>query len=234
LFACSLTGSQRAWPAVAACLAVCLLAAAWASVSPAYSARHPRGLNIIYYGDGPQPRWLIETFGPPDEAYLAGNGFPARDEDYLQGGSVAARGRLKPTGDLQLPYPALTLGERSTVNSLTSVKATLHGGRGGMVGIVVDPGSGIHRIRSEGPDAFVQSAGQQGPAFVRFHGVPGRPVNLESAYPADTTPTLVVYTEARMRSLRVSVEAGQAGASGRTDGFDITNTSVSAGLKLRL
>ncbi len=51
---------------------------------------------------------------------------------------------------------------------------------------------------------------------------------------ARLTPTLVVYTEARMRSLRVSVEAGQAGASGRTDGFDITNTSVSAGLKLRL
>ncbi len=51
---------------------------------------------------------------------------------------------------------------------------------------------------------------------------------------ARLTPTLVVYTEARMRSLRVSVDAGQAGASGRTDGFDITNTSVSAGLKLRL
>jgi len=51
---------------------------------------------------------------------------------------------------------------------------------------------------------------------------------------ARLTSTLVVYTEARMRSLRVSVEAGQAGASGRTDGFDITNTSLSAGVKLRL
>lgn len=51
---------------------------------------------------------------------------------------------------------------------------------------------------------------------------------------ARLSPTLVVYTEARMRSLSVSVEAGQAGASGRTDGFDITNTSLSAGVKLRL
>ncbi len=51
---------------------------------------------------------------------------------------------------------------------------------------------------------------------------------------ARLTSNLMVYTEARMRSLRVSVEAGQAGASGRTDGFDITNTSISAGVKLRL
>lgn len=51
---------------------------------------------------------------------------------------------------------------------------------------------------------------------------------------ARLTSSLVIYGEARMRSLRVSVEAGQAGASGRTDGFDITNTSLSAGLKLRL
>ena len=43
-----------------------------------------------------------------------------------------------------------------------------------------------------------------------------------------------VFTEARMRSLRPSVEAGQAGASGRTDGFDITSTSISAGLKFLL
>lgn len=51
---------------------------------------------------------------------------------------------------------------------------------------------------------------------------------------ARLTSNLLVYTEARMRSLRVSVEAGQAGASGRTDGFDITNTSISAGVKVRL
>lgn len=51
---------------------------------------------------------------------------------------------------------------------------------------------------------------------------------------ARLTSNLVVYTEARMRSLRVSVEAGQAGASGETDGFDIINTSISAGVKLRL
>lgn len=43
-----------------------------------------------------------------------------------------------------------------------------------------------------------------------------------------------VFTEARYRSLRPSVEAGQAGASGRTDGFDISSGSISAGLKFLL
>lgn len=61
-------------------------------------------------------------------------------------------------------------------------------------------------------------------------------INLQAiaGVEARVTSNLVVYTEARMRSLRVSVEAGQAGASGETDGFDITNTSLSAGVKLRL
>lgn len=51
---------------------------------------------------------------------------------------------------------------------------------------------------------------------------------------ARLTSTLRVYTEARVRSVRPSVEAGQAGASGRTDGFDITSASISAGVKVRL
>jgi len=51
---------------------------------------------------------------------------------------------------------------------------------------------------------------------------------------ARLTSRLLVFTEARLRSLRPSVEAGQAGASGRTDGFDITSTSVSAGVKVRM
>lgn len=45
---------------------------------------------------------------------------------------------------------------------------------------------------------------------------------------------VTVFTEARFRSLRPSVEAGQAGASGRTDGFDISSSSISAGLRFRL
>lgn len=64
----------------------------------------------------------------------------------------------------------------------------------------------------------------------------GTGLNLQAiaGVEARLTSTLRVYTEARVRSLRPSVEAGQAGASGRTDGFDITSTSISAGVKLRL
>ncbi|MDP3572498.1 MAG: outer membrane beta-barrel protein [Archangium sp.] len=51
---------------------------------------------------------------------------------------------------------------------------------------------------------------------------------------ARLTSSLRVFTEARVRQMRPSVEAGQAGSSGRTDGFDITSTSISAGVKFRM
>jgi opacity protein-like surface antigen len=51
---------------------------------------------------------------------------------------------------------------------------------------------------------------------------------------AKLSSNVKVFAEGRVRSMRPSVEAGQAGASGRTDGFDITSTSISAGLKFLL
>ena len=51
---------------------------------------------------------------------------------------------------------------------------------------------------------------------------------------AHLSGNLAVFVEGRLRSLRPSVEAGQAGASGRTDGFDISSGSISAGVKFKL
>ena len=187
---------RSAWVLVSLCVVVVAGAATVANRTPAFAADHPRGLNITYYDDrANQPRWLVGSVGPPDEAFLAARGFPARDEEYFQFGLLKARGRFKAAATQSLAAPSFDVKDVTTRDGTTVARGVLHSGRGGyLLGVGAAPGSGIRAIRVDGQEAIgaVQLQGKE-PALVRLWGLGTRDVPMEVAFAADAAPKLVLF-----------------------------------------
>jgi len=205
---------RSAWVLVSLCAVVVAGAAAVANRTPAFAADHPRGLNITYYDDrANQPRWLVASVGPPDEAFLAARGFPARDEDYLQFGLLKARGRFKAAATQSLAAPSFDVKDVTTREGTTVMRGVLRSGRGGfLLGVGAAPGSGLRAIRVDGQDA-ISAAQLQGkdPALVRLWGMGTRDVPMEVAFAADAAPKLVLFE----RSLLPDSDEGRSLAAAR-------------------
>jgi hypothetical protein len=188
--------SRAAWALSALCAVVVAGAAAVASQTPAYVAGHPRGLNIVYYDDpAAKPRWLIGFVGAPDERFLQAQGFPQRDEEYLQLGLLKAQGRFKDTTGPHLRAPSFTVNQVATQGRITVVRGTLRSGRGGFqIGIGIAPSSGVQSIRLENQPAVGtdQLKGKE-PTFVRVWGIGTREVPMEISFDAATAPKLTLY-----------------------------------------
>jgi hypothetical protein len=188
--------SSSAWALSALCAVVVAGAAVVASQTPAYSAAHPRGLNIVYYDDqAAKPRWLIGFVGAPDERYLKAQRFPPRDEEYRQLGLLKGEGRFKDAIGPHLPAPTFIVNEVATQGATTLVRGTLRSGRGGFqIGIGVAPNSGIQSIRldSQAAVSVDQLKGKE-PTFVRVWGVGTREVPMEVSFDAAAAPRLTLY-----------------------------------------
>ena len=196
VFAASEPRPRSAWILVSLCIVVAAGAAAVANRTPAFTAEHPRGLNVIYYDDrAAQPRWLVGFVGPPDESFLAAQGFPARDEEYLQFGLLKAQGRFKPAAAQILPAPSFRVTDVATRDGTTVVRGMLRSGRGGyLLGAGAPPGSAIRSIRVD--DQQVTGAARlQGkePLLLRFWGLGTREVPIEVAFATGATPRLVLF-----------------------------------------
>ncbi len=188
-------GSADRVPA-AICAIVVVGAAAIASQTPAYAPDHPRGLNVVYYDDrSAAPRWLIGFEGAPDEAFLAAQGFPARDEVYRQLGLTDAKGRFKPALDQRLPPPTLTLHELTTHGGTTVARGTLRSGRGGfLIGLGFAQDSGVKSLRLDDQEvADPARLGGKAPVITRFWGAGTRDVPVEIAFDGTAAPTVILY-----------------------------------------
>jgi hypothetical protein len=166
-----------------------------ASRTPAFTAEHPRGLNVVYYDDrAGRPRWLVGFVGPPDEAFLAAQGFPPKDDDYLQFGLLKAQGRFKVAAPQDLPPPSFVVKEVATRDGTTVVSGVLRSGRGGfLLGAGFAPGAGVRSIRVDGQQAIgAEQLQHNEPALVRLWGLGTRDVPMEIAFAADTAPKLVL------------------------------------------
>jgi hypothetical protein len=181
---------------VAVCATVVVGAAAIASRAPAYAPDHPRGLNVVYYDDkSAAPRWLIGFEGAPDEAFLAAQGFPARDQTYRQFGLIDSAGRFKPALDQRLSPPTLTLHEVSTQGGTTVARGTLRSGRGGfLVGVGFAPDSGVQSLRLDNQEvAGPARLRGKAPVLTRFWGAGTRDVSVEIAFDGAAAPTVILY-----------------------------------------
>ena len=188
--------SRAAWGLSALCVVVVAGAAAVASQTPAYSAGHPRGLDIVYYDDlAAKPRWLIGFIGAPDEAFLKAQGFPQKDEEYRQVGLLKAQGRFKDATGPHLPAPSFTVNEVATQGGTTMVRGMLRSGRGGFqLGIGAAPNSGVQSILLDSqPAVSVDQLKGKEPTFVRIWGIGTRDVPMEISFDAATTPKLTLY-----------------------------------------
>ena len=187
---------RTAWALSTLCAVVVAGAATVASQTPAYAANHPRGLNVVYYDDlAAKPRWLIGFVGAPDERYLKAQGFPSRDESYLQLGLLKGQGRFKDATGPHLPAPTFTVSDTATQGGTTVVRGILRSGRGGFqIGIGVAPNSGIQSIRIDSQQAVsVDQLKGKEPTFVRVWGIGMREVPMEISFDAATAPKLTLY-----------------------------------------
>jgi len=188
--------SRAAWALSALCALVVAGSAVIASQTPAYTAAHPRGLNVVYYDDqAAKPRWLIGFVGAPDEKFLKAQGFPQRDEEYRQLGLLKAQGRFKSTGAPHLPAPRFSVNEVATQGGTTVVRGMLRSGRGGFqIGVGIAPNSGVQSIRVDNQPAVGadQLKGKE-PTFVRIWGIGMREVSMEISFDAATAPKLTLY-----------------------------------------
>lgn len=188
--------SRAAWALSALCAVVVAGSSAVASQTAAYSANHPRGLNIVYYDDlSAKPRWLIGFVGAPEERFLKVQGFPQRDEDYLQLGLLKARGRFKDATGQHLPAPIFSVKEITTQGGTKLARGTLRSGRGGFqLGIGIAPHSGIKSIRIDDQQAVgAEQLNGKDPIFVRVWGAGTRDVPMEISFDAATAPKLTLY-----------------------------------------
>jgi hypothetical protein len=196
-------------------------AAAVAYRTPAFNAEHPRGLNIVYYDDrSNRPRWLVGFVGPPDENFLASQGFPPRDEAYLQFGVLKAQGRFKPAAAQNLPAPSFEVRDVATRDGTTVVRGVLRSGRGGfLLGVGAAAGSGIRSVRLDDQPAMGTAPSQgKDPLLLRFWGLGTREVPMEVAFAADATPRLVLFERSALpdsdegRALKAARPADAAAA----------------------
>jgi hypothetical protein len=183
------------------CALVVAGAAAVASQMPAFEANHPRGLNITYYDDrGAKPRWFVGSVGAPDEEYLSAHGFPREDEDFLWGGLLQTRGRLKPAAAQSLAAPTFTVKEIAPQGGSMIARGVLRSGRGGfLLGLAMAPHSGVQSIRLDNQETV--TAGQlngKDPIFVQFWGLQSREVPLEITFDASTSPKVVLFERSRL------------------------------------
>jgi hypothetical protein len=178
------------------CTLVVAGASALASQTPAFTANHPRGLNITYYDDrSTKPRWLVDFIGPPDAAFLAAQGFSQRGNEYFQFGLLKERGRFKPAMAQGLTAPSFTVENVATREGTTAVRGVLRSGRGGfLLGAGAAPGSGIQSIRVDNQQVIgaEQPKGKE-PMLIRFWGLGMRDVSMEVAFAANASPKLVLF-----------------------------------------
>jgi hypothetical protein len=189
-------GLRAAWVLCAASALVVVGAAVVASQVAAYTASHPRGLNIIYYDDQKaKPRWLAFFSGAPDETFLRDQGFPPRDELYKSLGLARAKGRFKPAADQHLDAPRFDVKDVATQGTITVVHGVLRGGRNGyFVGIGIPPHSGVRSVRAGNQDAIVpDQPNNPEPIFAQFWGLGSREMPLAIAFAAATPPKLVLF-----------------------------------------
>ena len=205
--------SRDTWVLISLCVVAIAGVAAMACRTPAFTAEHPRGLNIIYYDDrATGPRWLVGFVGPPDERFLASQGFPPRDEGYLQFGVLKAQGRFKPAASQSLPAPNFEVRDVATRDGTTVVRGVLRSGRGGFVlGVGAATGSGIRSVRLDDQPAMGTASSQgKDPLLFRFWGLGTREVPMEVEFAADATPKLVLFERSALpdsdegRSLRAA------------------------------
>src|SRR5262249_5179032 len=101
----------------------------------------------------------------------------------------------KPAKPLDLPAPELTATAVTTANGVTTWHGTLKAGRGGFImGIGVQPGSGVKSISFDGEvvTSPEKLAGQD-PVVTRLMGLGEREVAVEIAYDASRVPDIVLY-----------------------------------------
>ncbi len=206
---------------ILACVVAVAGAAAVAYRTPPFTAEHPRGLNIVYYDDrSNRPRWLAGFVGPPDESFLASQGFPPRDEAYLQFGVLKAQGRFKPAAAQNLPAPSFEVRDVATRDGTTVVRGVLRSGRGGfLLGVGAAAGSGIRSVRLDDQPAMGTAPSQgKDPLLLRFWGLGTREVPMEVAFAADATPRLVLFERSALpdsdegRALKAARPADAAAA----------------------
>ena len=188
--------SRATWVLILLCVVAVAGAAAVAYRTPAFTAEHPRGLNIVYYDDrSNQPRWLVGFVGPPDENFLAAQGFPPRDEEYLQFGLMKSQGRFKPAAAQNLPAPSFEVHDVTSRDGTTVVRGVLRSGRGGfLMGAGAAPGSRIQSIRIDGQEAIgAERLMGAEPVLIRLWGLGTRDVPMEVAFATDATPKLVLF-----------------------------------------
>ncbi len=197
--ACLAESSAPAWVLSGVSAAVVAGASAIASQTPAYAADHPRGLNVVYYDDkAAKPRWLIGFIGAPDETYLHSQGFPAQDENYKPLGLLADHGRFKPAADQGLAVPTLRFASSDVIGmsaGATTIRATLHSGRGGFVmGIGIPPHSGIRSLRVEGEEVLSpEKLKGDDPVVTRFWGFGTRDLPVEITFDSKLPSKVVLY-----------------------------------------
>jgi hypothetical protein len=216
VFAASmLNPERRGWPAIVL-LAIGVGGAAYVAMNATtYTPDRPRGVDIVYYDDrtaGAAPRWQINTFGPPDEAYLKAAGFSAIATPYKRFGIFPAKGHFKPAGDLHLPPPTFTPTEVATRNGLIVLSGILHAGRGGaLVGLGAPEGSGLMSVRAENQDVLTAEALKAAPVTATFVGLAARDASVEFTFdPAKPAAVILVEQSAlpddaearRLQSLR--------------------------------
>jgi len=197
VFAASIRKLPRAaWGLSALCAMVVAGAAAIASQTPAYAAKHPRGLSVTYYDDhSAMPRWLIGFVGAPDEGFLKAQGFPGHDEDYQQLGLLKGQGRFKPAKEQHLPAPSFITTGVATQDGTTVVRGVLRSGRAGFfVGVGFAPNSGIKSIRLDSQETLsADQLQRKEPTFVRFWGLGSREVPMEISFDANTAPKPILF-----------------------------------------
>jgi len=226
---------RSTWVLASLCAVVVAGAAAVGSRTPAFAADHPRGLNIIYYDDrANQPRWQVGFVGPPDEAFLAAHGFPARDEEYPQFGLLRSRGRFKVAAEQSLAAPSFDVKDVTTRDGTTVMRGVLRSGRGGfLLGVGAAPGSGIRAIRVDGQEAIGAAQLQsKDPALVRLWGMGSRDVPMEVAFAADAPPKLVLFERSHLpdseegRSLKSARPADAAPAYSGDSAIVVVTTDL--------
>jgi hypothetical protein len=174
-------GEARASHSVLAASAVVgVIAAAAAGRAVVSTADHPRAVNVVHHDEGGSPRWLIQTRAPDDEAYLAGTGFPDRDEAYSWLGVFAERGRWKPARASAQPAPRFTVtsdelsaGQRH-LSGVLHIDATAY-----QAGIAVGARSGVRGLRIEGQVVWIAADLADGARQALLSGLGGRDVHIE-------------------------------------------------------
>ncbi len=198
LFVWAYAATEARW-SIAGVGGAVVIAALVASQMPAYAPNHPRGQNLTYYEDGTgAPRWLVDFEGPPDEAYLKANGFPAAPAPYLYAGLFPDEGFSKAAADLKLEPPRLLVEQILVQDKFQVLRGTIKGARGGVqLSLILKGKSGIQSVRVANQELVgAWRLNQDDPLSARLTGFGERGVPIEITYDPAKKPKVILSERA--------------------------------------